>query len=98
MLKESGVEFGIIEYLKTPPSVEELDLICKGLGLEPVGLVRSKDKRFKELELSKSDNRGREEWLKLMVENPSLIERPIVIYGNKYAMGRPPESIRDILN
>ncbi len=98
MLKDSGVEFEIIEYLKTPPSVEELKKICRGLGIEPVNLVRTKDKRFKELGLTKNDDRSQEEWLKLMVENPSLIERPIVAFGDKFAMGRPPESIRDILN
>jgi arsenate reductase (glutaredoxin) len=98
VLEESGVEFEVIQYLKNPPSLQELKKICKGLGLEPVELVRPKDKRFKELGLSKKDERSADEWLKLMVDNPGIIERPIVVYNGKYAMGRPPESIRDILD
>ena len=97
VLQESGVAFEIVEYLKTPPSANELDTICKGLKQEPVDITRAKDKRFKELNLSKDDKRSRKEWLELMVENPSIIERPIVAYNGKYKMGRPPESILDIL-
>lgn len=98
MLKESGVEFEIIEYLKNPPSAEELKKICIGLGLEPIDLVRTKDKQFKELGLSKKDDRTQEEWLRLMIDNPSMIERPIVSYAGRYALGRPPESIGNILD
>ena len=87
-----------MEYLKTPLSTDKLDQICKGLSLEPVELVRAKDKSFKELELSKNDERSRDEWLKLMSENPALMERPIVEFKGKFAMGRPPESILQILN
>ncbi len=97
MLKASGVDYKIVEYLKNPPSEKELKTICKGLDMNPVDLVRTKDKRFKELGLSKNDKRSQEEWVTLMVSNPSIIERPIVAYEGKYAMGRPPESIKDFL-
>jgi arsenate reductase len=98
VLKNSGVDFEIIEYLKTAPSAAKLTDICKGLNLEPIELIRTKDKLFKELGLNKKDERTRSEWLKLMSENPGLIERPIVEYKDKYAMGRPPESIKSILD
>jgi arsenate reductase len=98
VLQESGIDFEIIEYLKNPPSQAELKRMAKGIGVEPVDLVRARDKRFKELGLSKKDDRSQEEWLRLMFENPSIIERPIVACGGKYAMGRPPESIREILS
>lgn len=98
MLEESGAEVEIVEYLKHPPSAAELKKMARGIGVEPVELVRTKDKRFKELGLSKKDDRSQEDWLRLMVENPSIIERPIVAYGGKYAMGRPPESLRDFLS
>jgi len=97
VLKDSGVEFEVVEYLKNPPPKETLRKICDGLGKEPFELVRVKDKRFKELGLSKQDNRGQEDWLDLLVENPSLIERPIVIYAGKFALGRPIETIGEIL-
>lgn len=70
-----------------------MDTICKGLDMGPVDLLRTKDKRFKELELSKKDNRSRKEWIRLMIDNPSMIERPVVEFKGKYKMGRPPESI-----
>ena len=98
MLKKSKTEFDVIEYLKTPPSVEELDKICLGLNLDPLELIRTKDKLFRELGLTKNDQRSREEWLKIISENPGLMERPIVFYKNKYVMGRPPEAIKSILD
>ncbi len=98
MLKDSGIEFEIVEYLKNPPSKQKLKKICDGLGKEPVDIVRVKDKRFKELGLSVKDNRSPEDWISLMVENPSMIERPIVSYGDMYALGRPLENVKEILN
>lgn len=98
MLKESNAEIEIIEYLKNPPNVEELDAICRGLNMEPIELIRTKDKAFKEMGLSLKDNRSRGEWLTLMSDNPSLIERPIVIYKDRYALGQPPEQVKTVLD
>ena len=98
VLENSSVPFEIVEYLKAPLDTDKLDQICKGLNLEPVELIRTKDKLFKELRLSKNDDRSRNEWLKLISENPALMERPIVEYKGRFAMGRPPENILDILN
>ena len=91
------MDYEIVEYLKTPFTVDQLKTILKGLNKKPVDLLRPKDKRFKELELSKKDDRSDEDWLKLMVDNPTMIERPVVEYKGKFAMGRPPESIMEIL-
>lgn len=93
-----AVDYEVVEYLKNPPTVEALDRICKALGVEPLEIVRVKDKKFKELGLSKEDQRSRNEWLNLMAENPAIIERPIVVYGEKAVMGRPPESVRTIID
>jgi len=97
LLRESGADVGIIEYLKTPPTAAELDEICTKLGIEPTTLIRSKEKLFAELGLSLKDRRSRDEWLNLMVENPKLIERPIVVINGKAVVGRPPETVFDIL-
>ncbi len=97
LLEEQGGSIDIIEYLNTPPSMSELDKICNKLELEPLQLIREKEPLFKELGLSKNDQRSRKEWLNLMIDNPKLIERPIVLKGKRAALGRPPESVLEIL-
>lgn len=97
LLEQKGCDLDVIEYLKTPPSVAKLDALLKAMDKEPLEVIRTKEAVFKELGLSKSDQRPRQEWLKLMVKHPVLIERPIVVKGNKAAMGRPPENVLGIL-
>ncbi len=97
LLKVRGLEVEVIEYLKTPPLADELDVLYKNLGKEPLEVMRTKEEKFKELGLDRSDKRSRGEWLKIMSENPVLIERPIVVNGSKVALGRPPESVLEIL-
>lgn len=97
LLQDQGLEVEVIEYLKTPPSAEELDTLYKSLEKEPIEVMRTKEEKFKELGLSMADNRSRLEWLKIMSENPVLIERPIVVNGSKVALGRPPESVLEII-
>lgn len=98
LIKRSGHEPEVIEYLKQPPSAETLDSLFKAMGMEPLEATRTKESLFKELGLNKSDDRSRSEWLKILAENPKLIERPIVVCGNKVCMGRPPENVLDILD
>lgn len=97
LLEEKGCDLDIIEYLKTPPSLTKLDKMLKAMGKEPIDVIRTKEATFKALGLSRSDQRTRQEWLQLMVRNPILIERPIVVHGNKAALGRPPEQVLEIL-
>jgi arsenate reductase len=97
ILKERGVDLDVVRYLEDPPSAAELDSLCRKLGIEPVRLMRTKEKRFAELGLSVKDDRPRKEWLTLMAENPILIERPVVVRRGKAAIGRPPESGLEIL-
>ena len=98
VLKTLGVDFEIIEYIKAPPSPAELDKICQMLGVEPLQIIRVKDKKFKALGLSPAESKTRQEWLQLMSASPSIIERPIVVNGDKAAIGRPPESIKAIID
>jgi len=87
----------IVEYLKTPPTAEELAGLCRRMGIAPKELVRMKEPLIKELGLSKNSDLSDMEWCKVMAENPKLIERPIVVYGNKVALGRPPEKVLEII-
>lgn len=97
LLEEKGHQPEIVTYLDTPPTVAELGAICKSLGKHPLEIMRTGEDRFKELGLSKSDQRPDAEWLQLMAENPILIERPILVKGDKAAIGRPPEAVLEIL-
>jgi arsenate reductase len=97
LLRERGVDVEVVEYLQDPPTVERLDALCGLLGVEPVALLRAKETRAAELGLTREDRRSRQEWLKILVENPVLIERPIVVKGGRAALGRPPENVLAIL-
>ena len=94
ILKEHTDDFEIVEYLKNPPTYEELVDILKKLNMKPIELVRTKEAIWKEQ--YKGKELSDEEIIKAMVENPKLIERPIVITEQKAVLGRPPENINNI--
>ncbi len=95
LLEKQNVPFETIKYLDTPLSTEELREIIEKLGIKPIELVRTKEAIWKENFASKS--LSDEEIIEAMVQNPKLIERPIVINGNKAVIARPAEKINDIL-
>ena len=97
MVSKKNVEYDVIEYLKDPPSTEQLTFILKGLNMHPLELMRTQEKVFKQLGLSRKDTRSDKEWIDIMISNPILIERPIFIYNGKVALGRPPESVLNII-
>ena len=96
LLREKGVEPKIVEYLKAPPSREELESILDKLGMAPRDLMRKKEKAYKELGLDEP-SLDRDRLIGAMLENPVLIERPVVVAGDKAAIGRPPENVLEIL-
>jgi arsenate reductase len=96
LLEERGVQPKIVDYLKTPPSAAELKAILEKLKLTPQALLRKGEPRYAELGL-KDRALDDDALIALMVANPILIERPIVVAGGKAAIGRPPENVLDIL-
>ena len=96
LLQEQGIEPEIIEYLKTPPSAEELNIILKKLGIEPRELMRKNEAEYKVSGLN-DETLDREALINGMVSHPILIERPIVVVNDKAAIGRPPEAVLTIL-
>ncbi len=96
LLRDRGVEPVIIEYLKTPPDKNTLKALLKMLAMEPRELMRKKEKEYKELGLADPGIRD-EALLEAMAEHPKLIERPVVVSGDKAALGRPPHKILDVL-
>lgn len=95
LLQEKGVALDIVEYLKTPLSRHELAELLKKLGLKPEALARKGEPIFK------SDYAGRTlsdaQWLDAFAEHPILIERPIVVKGNRAVIGRPAEQVLEVL-
>jgi arsenate reductase len=96
LLEERGVEPQVVKYLETPPDADTLRDVIEKLGISAHDLLRSKEAPYTELELaSKKDDA--EALIAAMVANPVLIERPIVVAGGKARIGRPPESVLEIL-
>ena len=96
LLHRRGIEPEITSYLETPPSAEDLSQILELLGREPRELMRKGEAEYQELELD-NPNLSRDELISAMVNTPQLIERPIVLANGKAAVGRPPESVLEIL-
>jgi arsenate reductase len=95
ILQASSADIEIVEYLKDVPTVSDLEDIINKLGIKPFDLVRRGETIFKEQFKGKSLTDR--EWVEAMVEYPKLIERPIVIKGDKAELGRPPERVLSLL-
>lgn len=91
-----GIEAQIVEYLKTPPSREELRALLQKLGMKPAELVRRGEDVFKENYAGKTLDD--EQWLDALAAHPILIERPIVVRGDRAVIGRPPEKVLELLD
>lgn len=96
ILEKENRNIVIKEYLKIPLSKKELEQILMKLGLSAESLVRKKEKLF--TEKFKNKKFSEEEWVQILIENPVLIERPIVIDGYKAVVGRPPELVLELLH
>ena len=95
LLEEKKEDVSIVEYLKEPPSREQLVEIVRMLGISPSQLIRKGEADFKDN--FKGKDLSDDEWIEAMLQYPKLIERPIVIKGGKAALGRPPVQVLDIL-
>ena len=96
LLENQGANFRIVEYLKDPPTRKELRAILSMLGIKARSLLRTKESVYKsegldDKELSEKD------LISAIVDNPILMERPIVIANNKAVIGRPPETVLTII-
>jgi len=96
ILEDSGKDFTIVEYLKEPLTKEELTDVLSKLDMSAMDLVRKNEKDWKEN--FKGRELSEEELITAMVDHPKLIERPIVISGDRAVVGRPPENISQLLN
>ena len=97
ILKNSGQDFEIIDYLTSPPSTGELQSLADKIGVRAKDFIRNKESVFKELDLKQHIDDDKL-LFQHMSENPKLIERPIVVKGERAVLGRPPEKVDDLLN
>ncbi len=95
LLEEKGVDAEVVKYLDTPPTKEELKTLLSQLGMSARELMRTSEAVYKELGLKEVEDE--EKLIEAMVENPKLIERPIVIKDGKAVIGRPIENVVELL-
>ena len=94
LLQEKGVDVSIIEYLKTPLTITELEILAQKLDLEPRQFMRHGESEYENFI---DENLTREELLEVIVKYPRLLERPIAVTETKAAIGRPPENVLALL-
>lgn len=95
LLQEHGIEPEVVDYLKTPPTKDELRAVLKKLGMKPEQIMRKGEDVFKDKFAHKS--MSDDQWLDALAKNPILIERPIVVKGDRAVVGRPPENVEQLL-
>lgn len=93
LLRQRGIEPQVVEYLKTPPTADELAGLVAKLGIPPAKLLRAKEAAEAGVDKTLPDS----DLIAAMVAHPSVIERPIVVKGDKARLGRPPEQVLEIL-
>jgi arsenate reductase len=95
ILQEKEIEFEVIEYLKTPLNQNQIKALLKKLGMNAMDLIRKNEElyktNFKDLQLSEKD------WIKVLAENPILIERPIIENNERAIIARPPELVEEFI-
>ena len=91
-----GIEARIVEYLKTPPSRDELCAVLQKLGMKASELVRRGEEEYKQHYAGRTLTE--DEWLDALIEHPILIERPIIVRGDRAVIGRPPEKVLELLD
>ncbi len=95
ILNYKNIDANVVNYLIDTPTKAELKSIIKKLGIKPLELIRKGESIFKES--YKGKDLTDDQWIEVMVKNPILIERPIVVKGDQAIIGRPPERVLDIL-
>lgn len=95
ILETSGKEFEIIKYLENPPTFAEVEILLEKLGFKPLELVRQYESLWKEN--FKGKNLSNKDIIKGLIQNPILIERPIIIFYEKAIVARPPQKLNDFI-
>jgi len=94
-LEEKTSDFELVKYLESGLTENELAEVISKTDKKPFDFVRTQEKVYKEQ--FKGKNLSDKEWIKVLVENPKLLQRPLIVKGNKAVLGNPPENIDSIL-
>ncbi len=97
LLRESGIDYAKVNYYLEPLGEEKLRELIKKMGIPPRDLLRTSERLYKELELGRRELSD-DELIRLMVEHPDLLQRPIVERGPRAVLGRPTEKIKELLD
>ena len=95
ILQDRGLKVKLIEYLKNPPSIKDLNLLLKKLRVPPTDIVRAKEPIYEKLNLG-DGTKSREDLLRAISENPILLQRPIVVKDFQAVIARPPEKVEEL--
>ncbi|WP_206486371.1 arsenate reductase (glutaredoxin) [Thalassotalea sp. G2M2-11] len=95
LIEEHNQDVQVVEYLKTPLSVDDIKQLLSYLSVSPVEMMRTKEAEFKEQNLKGADD---ETLINAMANTPKLIERPIVVKDKNAVIGRPPENVLALFN
>lgn len=98
VIENTNFKIKIVNYIETPPTIQELEFICTFLNIEPIDIIRTSMDEFKKIKIEKTTKKDWSFWFNIIVSNPIILERPILIYNNKVAIGRPLKNIETILN
>ena len=96
LLEEQGISPDVVLYLETPPDADEIIVLTRKLGMSIRQIMRSGEAVYKELHAGSPDH-NEDDLVKMVADNPILLERPIVVNGDRAAIGRPPENVLEIL-
>jgi len=96
LLQDNGIEPSVVEYLKTPLNAAQITDILSKLNITAHQLMRVKEADYKALAIDPTEH-SEQQLIEFMISYPKLIERPIVVNGDKAAIGRPPENVLDIV-
>jgi len=96
LINDNTSDVEIVDYLVNVPTEDELKILLDKLGKKASEIIRKSEAIFKEE--FKGKDLTEEEWVKAMVQYPKLIERPIVVKGDKAVLGRPPENVLQLMN
>ena len=94
ILQEKGITPHVVKYLDTPPTAAEIRDVLKKAGIKAHDLIRTGEEEYKPY---KGKTLTESQWIQAMAEHPILIERPVVINGDKAVIARPPEKVLEIL-